>query len=136
MLTNYGRRGLSTVVRAPPRVELKSLPYEMSALEPVISGHQLEFHYSKHHRTYVNNLNTLNQQAAEAMAKNDIAGYLKLASSIKFNGGGHLNHEFFWESLAPIKAGGGALPDAGSPLRKEIESEWGSFEIFQDYFST
>ena len=41
------------------RVHLKALPYEMGALEPIISGHLLEFHYGKHHRTYVNNLNNL-----------------------------------------------------------------------------
>ena len=129
MLSNFARRRFSAPMN-PPSVALKALPYEMSALEPVITGQQMEFHYSKHHRTYVNNLNTLNQQAAEAMAKNDIAGYIKLANAIKFNGGGHLNHEFFWETLAPIKAGGGALPDAGSDLRKGIEAEWGSFEKF------
>ena len=136
MLTRFAQRRLSTAVKAPPRVELKALPYEMSALEPVITGSQMEFHYSKHHRTYVNNLNTLNMQAAEAMAKNDINGYIKLANAIKFNGGGHLNHEFFWESLAPIKAGGGELPDAGSDLREAIESEWGSMENLQEYFAT
>ena len=114
----------------PPRVELKHLPYEMGALEPVISGTLLEFHYGKHHRTYVNNLNTLQVQAAEAISKGDVAKYIKLADSIKFNGGGHLNHEFFWECLAPIKAGGGALPDKGSELRTMIEEEWKSIEHF------
>ena len=64
------------------------------------------------------------------MEKNDIAGYIKLANAIKFNGGGHLNHEFFWESLAPIKQGGGVLPDAGTELRKMIEEEWGSIDLF------
>ena len=135
MLTKFAQRRF-TAVRPPPRVELKPLPYEMSALEPVISGHQMEFHYGKHHRTYVNNLNQLNLQAAEAMEKNDIASYIKLANSIKFNGGGHLNHEFFWESLAPIKEGGGALPDAGTPIRRAIEEEWGTIENFQEYFNT
>ena len=130
MLSRFAQRRLSTAVKAPPRVELKSLPYEMGALEPVVTGHQMEFHYGKHHRAYVNNLNTLNVQAAEAMDKNDIGGYIKLANAIKFNGGGHLNHEFFWESLAPIKQGGGVLPDSGTELRKMIEEEWGSIDLF------
>ena len=52
----------------PARVQLKHLPYDLGALEPVISGHALEFHYGKHHRTYVNNYNKLSEQVAEAMA--------------------------------------------------------------------
>jgi len=46
-----------------------------------------------------------------------------------------LNHEFFWETLAPIKEGGGAIPDAKSDLRIMIEAEWGSIEKFQDTFN-
>lgn len=61
----------------------------------------MEFHYGKHHRTYVNNLNKLNEQSAEALAKGDIKKYIDLSSAVKFNGGGHVNHEFFWETLAP-----------------------------------
>ena len=55
---------------------------------------------------------------------------------IKFNGGGHINHELFWESLAPPSEGGGALPDEGSDLRNLLNSEWGSIEEFQKYFNT
>ncbi len=40
-------------------IKLKHLPFDFGALEPVVSGHLMDFHYSKHHRTYVNNLNTL-----------------------------------------------------------------------------
>lgn len=96
----------------------------------------MEFHYGKHHRAYVNNLNTLNVQSAEALATGNIKKYIELTNAIKFNGGGHLNHEFFWESLAPIKAGGGAIPDAKSDLRIMIEAEWGSIEKFQETFNT
>lgn len=109
---------------------LKHLPYELGALEPVVSGHLMEFHYGKHHRAYVNNLNTLNAQSAEALATGNIKRYIELTNAIKFNGGGHLNHEFFWETLAPIKSGGGALPDKSSDLRQMIEAEWGSIEKF------
>lgn len=96
----------------------------------------MEFHYGKHHRAYVNNLNTLNAQSAEALARGDIKHYMELIRGVKFNGGGHLNHEFFWESLAPIKSGGGAIPDKGSDLRTMIEKEWDSVEKFQESFNS
>ena len=47
---------------APKRIQLKHLPYDYGALEPCMSGKTLEFHYGKHHRTYVNNLNNLLEQ--------------------------------------------------------------------------
>ena len=56
----------------PKPIVLKHLPYEIGALEPVVSGHLMEFHYGKHHRTYVNNLNNLVEQAFEANMKNDL----------------------------------------------------------------
>ena len=127
MLRTTLRRFSSKVLTA----QLKALPYEMGSLEPVISGHLMEFHYGKHHRTYVNNLNNFSEQSAEALAKGDIQRYIELCNLVKFNGGGHLNHEFFWESLAPISNGGGAIPDEGSDLRTMIEAEWGSIEKFQ-----
>ena len=71
------KRGLASATEAAPlikplRTELKPLPYELGALEPVVSGLQMDFHYGKHHRTYVNNLNVLMEKAAEAQAKNDM----------------------------------------------------------------
>jgi len=53
-------------------VALKNLPYELGALEPVMSGHLMDFHYGKHHRTYVNNLNQLMEQQIDAMYKGDL----------------------------------------------------------------
>ena len=114
----------------PLTAQLKALPYEIGALEPVISGHLMEFHYGKHHRAYVNNLNIFSEKSSEALARGDIKTYIELSNLVKFNGGGHLNHEFFWETLAPIKEGGGALPEAGSELRTMMESEWKSIENF------
>ena len=98
------------------KVELAPLPYELSALEPVVSGYLMDFHYNKHHRAYVTNLNALLEQQGEALEKNDHAKVVSLAPNIRFHGGGHVNHTFFWESLAPTNAGGGALPDERSPL--------------------
>lgn len=75
----------------------------MGALEPVVSGKLMEFHYSKHHRGYVNNLNKLMEQAYEAALKKDVKTSIKIQQALKFNGGGHLNHELFWETLcAPV----------------------------------
>ena len=104
ILTNQ-KRMFST--SAAPKAELAPLPWEISGLEPVISGHLMDFHYNKHHKTYVTNLNNLTEQAHEALAKNDMKKYVSLSQAIKFNGGGHFNHTFFWECLAPLKNGGG-----------------------------
>ena len=61
MINNLIKKSLNTSVNQG-RVQLKHLPYEIGALEPVMSGETLEFHYGKHHRTYVNNLNNLLEQ--------------------------------------------------------------------------
>ena len=52
------------------------------------------------------------------LEKREIKKYTDILDQIKFNGGGHLNHEFFWEGLAPIVAGGGVLPEVNSKLHK------------------
>ncbi len=60
-----------------------------------------------------------------------------ISQAIKFNGGGHHNHEFFWESLAPVGKGqGGDLPSTDSDLYKKVVSTWGSFDNFINLYST
>ena len=86
----------------------------------------MDYHYGRHHRTYVNNLNNLLEKAGESLASGKQDEYVKLCNAIKFNGGGHLNHEFFWETLAPIKEGGGELPAADSDLNLMLNESWGS----------
>jgi Fe-Mn family superoxide dismutase len=113
-LSGQAQRGFATA----PKAERKHLPYEISALEPVISGHLMDFHYNKHHKTYVDNFNKLTEQAQEAFEKGDLQKFSSLSHGIKFNAGGHYNHTFFWESLAPPKEGGGARPDNNSDLHK------------------
>ena len=114
-------------------VQLKQLPYELGALEPIISGQLLDFHYSKHHRNYVNNLNTALEKQLEALHKGDMKTMISLEKQVHFNGGGHLNHEFFWESLCPSKDS--HLPREGGELHKHLTSSFGTIDKFISYFN-
>ena len=67
---------------------LPDLPYDYSALEPVISAEIMKLHHDKHHNTYVNTLNQSYEKYADAESKGDIAKMLELQQAIKFNGGG------------------------------------------------
>jgi Fe-Mn family superoxide dismutase len=71
----------------------------------------MDYHYNKHHKAYVDNLNAKTQEAEAALKGDDVRKLVSLTQAIKFHGGGHFNHTFFWESLAPIKQGGGNRPD-------------------------
>lgn len=108
--------------------ELPELPYDFSALEPVISGQIMELHYTKHHKGYVTNLNAALEKYAEAESKEDLGAMIALETAIRFNGGGHVNHSIFWTNLAPVGKGGGGEPSG--ELRAIIEKEFGSFAQF------
>ncbi len=108
---------------------LPALPYAHDALEPHIDKQTMEIHHGKHHQAYVDNLNkavagTENEsKSLEDLLKN--VG--SLSPAIRNNGGGHWNHTFFWETLAP-HAGGeptGALAEA-------INSTFGSFDALKE----
>ncbi|KAG1884522.1 Manganese/iron superoxide dismutase [Suillus subluteus] len=94
------------------------LPYAYDALEPFISRQIMELHHKKHHQTYVNALN-----AAEA--------------TLKFNGGGHINHSLFWKNLAPAssegKGNGGSLKSG--PLKDAIVQTFGSLDALKKEFN-
>jgi len=102
---------------------LPDLSYDFCALEPHINAEIMELHYSKHHQTYVNNLNVAEEKLAEATSKCDVSGVIALAPALKFNGGGHLNHSIFWETLSPNK---NCEPEG--KLKAAIEKDFGSFE--------
>jgi len=110
--------------------ELPPLPYEKNALEPHVSAETLEYHYGKHHQTYVTNLNKLiSGTEFEDMALEDI---IKKATGGIFNNAAQVwNHSFYWNCLSPNGGGqpGGALLDA-------INSAFGSFDAFKEKFST
>ena len=109
--------------------QLPELPYPMNGLAPHISEETLEYHYGKHHRTYVNNLNNLvpNTQFAdmslEEIIKNSEGGIFNNAAQI-------WNHSFYWQCLSPNGGGEptGALLDA-------ISKTFGSFAAFKEEFT-
>jgi superoxide dismutase, Fe-Mn family len=105
---------------------LPDLPYGYGELEPVISGTIMEIHHSKHHATYVTNLNNAAAKLEESIAKNDVTGIISAQQAIKFNGGGHINHTIFWQNLAPPKKGGGEPPSG--ELKTLIDSQYGSLD--------
>ena len=113
--------------------KLPDLPYDFNALEPVISAEIMTLHYTKHHATYVTNLNKALEQLAEAEQKNDMPAQIALQSAIKFNGGGNINHSIFWTNLAPVNQGGGTPPEGD--LAKAIAQDFGSIEKFIESFS-
>ncbi|CUI17652.1 superoxide dismutase [Candidatus Protochlamydia naegleriophila] len=113
--------------------QLPPLPYDFGALEPVISAEIMTLHYTKHHQTYVNNLNKALEQYAEAEQKRDLGAMIALQSAIKFNGGGNVNHSIFWTNLAPKDQGGGEAPEGD--LAEAINQEFGSLQTLIDQLS-
>ncbi len=108
---------------------LPTLPYALDALAPYISKETLEFHYGKHHQTYVTNLNNLIKGTGfENLSLEDI---IKQSSGPVFNNAAQVwNHTFYWMGLKPNGGGApkGALADA-------INARWGSFESFKEEFA-
>lgn len=92
---------------------MPDLPYDYGALEPVISAEIMKIHHSKHHATYVANLNVAEEKLQEAKAKNDVSAVIGLGPALKFNGGGHINHSIFWQNLSP---NGGGEPSGKASL--------------------
>ena len=93
----------------------------------------METHHTKHHQTYVNNLNATLEQYADAEKSNDVQKMIALQPALRFNGGGHVNHSIFWTNLAPPKEGGGGQPTG--ELLKAIEAQFCTFENFKNTMS-
>lgn len=111
--------------------KLPDLPYDFSALEPVISAEIMELHYKKHHAGYVTNLNKAIEQLADVEKKNDVAAFIALQQAIKFNGGGHVNHSIFWTNLAPKSQ---ATQPTGA-LLEAIHDDFGSLQQLTEQLS-
>lgn len=109
---------------------LPKLPYSPEALEPHISKKTIEYHYGKHHMTYVQKLNDLTPGTPFEEAGLE-AIIMKAEGGIFNNAAQVWNHTFYWESFS---ADGGGKPEGA--LLDAINKDFGSFEKFQDAFST
>ena len=116
---------------------LPKLPYEYNALEPHIDAKTMEIHHSKHHQAYVNNLNNalkdhpdLQQNTIEELVKNLNSVPESIRNAVRNNGGGHLNHTFFWQVMGPGKGG-----EPSGELLEKIKETFESFEKFKEKFS-
>ena len=109
--------------------ELPALPYALDALAPTLSQETLEYHYGKHHQTYVTNLNNLIPGTEfETMSLEDII--MKSSGGVFNNAAQVWNHTFYWNCLSPN--GGGAPAGA---LAAAIDAKFGSFEEFKKLFN-
>ena len=119
--------GFSRTVQAASSHVLPPLPYADNALEPVISANTISFHYGRHHRGYVDNLNKLvagTEYADQPLEKIIISTAGRAEKTAIFNNAAQMwNHTFYWQSL---KSKGGGEPPAA--LNKKIEASFGSLD--------
>jgi Fe-Mn family superoxide dismutase len=116
---------------------LPALGYALDALEPHIDAKTMEIHHGKHHNAYVTNLNAALAGKADLEAKSveDLIADLsavpeEIRGAVRNNGGGHVNHSFFWKAIAP----GGAKAPTGE-LAAAIDKAFGSFDAFKEAFA-
>jgi Fe-Mn family superoxide dismutase len=108
---------------------LPDLPYANDALQPHISAETIEYHYGKHHKAYVDKLNSL--LPGSDFEGKSLEEIIRTSSGGIFNNAAQIwNHTFYWHSLAP--RGGGAPHGAIADL---ITKKWGSFDKFKEEFT-
>ncbi len=108
---------------------LPDLPYAKDALAPAMSRETLEYHYGKHHATYVNKLNDL--VAGTDYASQSMEDIIAASTGPVFNNAAQVwNHTFFWQCLSPV--GGGEPPET---LKAVIEENWASVDAFKTEFT-
>lgn len=114
--------------------KLPDLGYAPDALEPHIDAQTMQIHHGKHHAAYTNNLNAalekhpeLHSKSAEDLVRDLNAVPEAIRGAVRNNGGGYINHNLFWEIMAP----GGANKPTGK-LAQEIDSAFGSYDAFKE----
>jgi Fe-Mn family superoxide dismutase len=117
---------------------LPSLPYAYDALEPHIDKRTMEIHHTKHHQTYITNVNKALEAHADLAAKpiDDLMRGLasvpeSVRTAVRNNGGGHANHTFFWQIMGPNCGG-----EPKGAVAEAIKSAFGSFDNFKQQFTT
>ncbi len=112
---------------------LPDLPYDYDALEVSIDARTMEIHHTKHHNTYITNLNNAiaDTEMADMSLEEMMAKAGTLPPAIRNNGGGHWNHSFFWDVMTGDSMGAptGALAD-------DINATFGSFDAMKEQFNT
>ena len=115
---------------------LPDLPYAYDALEPYIDEETMHLHHDKHHNTYVTNLNSaiekypeLGEKTVEELLSDMDAVPTDIKTAVRNNGGGHANHSFFWEIMAP-NAGG----EPTGEIKEAINEAFGDFSSFKEEF--
>ncbi len=129
----------SPLARAADGFKLPDLPYAFDALEPHIDAKTMEIHHGKHHAAYINNLNTAVDGSADLKGKSleGLIGALPsigdeaLRNTVRNNGGGHWNHDFFWKILSPPDSAG----EPSAELSEAIISAFGSLDNFRKAFA-
>ncbi|MBM3879154.1 MAG: superoxide dismutase [Verrucomicrobia bacterium] len=116
--------------------QLPALPYAKEALEPHLDALTMEIHHGRHHKAYVDNLNkaltghaTLESKALDALLQDLASVPEAIRTAVRNNGGGHWNHTFFWNLMAP-SAGG--VPTG--KLATDIQAAFGGFDAFKEKF--
>ncbi|WP_033828407.1 superoxide dismutase SodA [Bacillus andreraoultii] len=116
--------------------ELPQLPYAYDALEPHIDKETMNIHHTKHHNTYVTNLNNavagteFENKTVEELVANLDAVPENIRTAVRNNGGGHANHSLFWQLLSP---NGGGEPTG--ELLDAINAKFGSVASFKEEFA-
>jgi len=96
----------------------------------------MELHHSKHHQTYVTNLNKALSAEATFTSLTSIPQRIANQAAIRFNGGGHINHSLFWENLAPVSSPATNAVKSAPKLSKAIEAQYGGLDKFKEKFNT
>lgn len=110
------------------RFELPELPYEMNSLEPYISRETMEYHYGKHHRSYLANLNKIVQ--GTKFKNLDLQTIIKISDGQIFNNASLVwNHTFYFESLKPSTSN-----TLNNSFAEKIKSSFGSVTFLKNAF--